>query len=613
MPGYAGESRKWNPKLGKWIKTSKTQAFDYNSLNKKSLAFLMSFFRWYPDCFYDLIRSKNAKYGLELIQRVMLRIFARYRNVYVTGSRGTTKTYVIMLGKDHDGLFFPGENIRYCAPNQKQSATLASQAFKEVCENYPLIETWWDRRNDTNSMFRISTPLGSLFTMYAPRGDNSTQTVAEEMGQEGEQGFDMATYEKDIAPTRRKTRTVNKVIDRCCVQLKSHHIGNASSKTNRAYTVHRAGALKDMLFGDEYDGYVLDIPWEVALLCQIRDIAYYKAQKKSMTPEDWLREMCAIYTGTGVNPMIPDATLAKAQKLMVMEETHCGDPDAIYIISHDAANVDAPGNAACADVVIKLTRYKDEDRKDIYRKQCVYIEKYPPQDTFTAQARRVKELWQQYCLPEGSKTYIVVDANGIGDSVVQELIKPTLPGVPLCTIGHVSHKEIEQPFAREVIYPLKAGVRGSKDADSDIVQNAQAEFAHGNVELLTSREIDGLEQYKLAHRIKDNFADMSIVKPYKNTGLLIQQISNLQAVTNGLTFKEKRKSNYIQRDMWSALKYALWFAKKLELGMQKEMYSTQSDWQEMIDKYRKGEITKTIATKTYTGNERGRLLSLRRR
>lgn len=613
MPSYGGEKRVWSPKQGKWIKTKKTQAFDYDSLNKKSLAFLISFFRWYPDYFYDLIQSENAKYELELIQRVMLRIFARYRNVYITGARGTTKTYVVMLGKCHDGLFFPGENIRYCAPNQKQSAVLASQAFREACENYPLLETWWDRRNDNNMMFRISTVYGSLFTMYAPRGDNSSQTVAEEMGQEGELGFDMETYEKDIAPTRRQTRTVNKIPDKCCVQLKAHHIGNACSKTNRAYTVHRAGALKDMLFGDDYDGYVLDIPWEVPLLCQIRDIAYYKSQKKSMTPEDWLREHCAIYTGTGVNPMIPDAVLARSQKLMTMEEEHCGDKNAIYIISHDASNVDSPGNADCADVVLKLTRYQDKDREDVYRKQVVYLNNYPPQDTFTAQGRKVKELWRKYCLPEGSDTYIVVDANGIGDSVVQELIKPSPDGIPLCTIGHVAHVNIEQPGAREVIYPLKAGVKGSKDADSDIVNYAQAEFAHGNVELLTSKQSDGIEQYKRLHGIKDNFMDSMIVKPYRFTEKLVQQISNLQVTTTGLSFKEKRKSKYIQRDMWSALKYALWFAHLLEMQLKGEIYGAKSDWQEEIEKYRMGGMVKQKPVQRTAGGERGRLLSIRRR
>ena len=608
MPtGYAGEGRVWSPREQKWVKKSKAKSFDYAQLNQKSLGLLMSFFRWFPDMFFDCIQSKDAKYNLELIQRVMLRILARYRNVYFTGARGLTKTYVIMLSKTHGGIMFPGKKIRYSAPSQKQSAILASKAFREMGENFPLMKSWWDVRNDRADMFKIVTQGDSEFTMYVPRGDTCSETIAEEMGQEGDDGFDMQEYESKIAPTRRLIRTVNKEVDPFCVQLQSHHIGNACSKTNKAFSTYRAQAYNDMIFGKKRDGFALDIPWEVALLCQIRNIEYFKSQRAAMTPENWLREFCAIYTGSGESPMILDTVLSKSQRLKVMEEEHCGDPNAIYVIAHDVSAIDSFVNAKCADIVLKLTRFKDADRRTVYRKQVVYIDFYPPQKTYTAQARKVKEMWCKYYLRNGIMPYIVVDANGNGDAVAQELIKEDFGTVPLCSIGHIQHREIEKVGAQELIYPLKAGGKGSKDQDSEMVLYAQSEFHHGNVELPTTRVLDGVETYKRFHGIKDSYSDAQIAKPYQRSEVLIQQISNLQVIAG----KEKRKSKHIQRDLWSALKYALWFAHILEQKLQKEEYGAKSDWQTEIEKFK---LNRSLNKRVVgIAGERQKLLSLRRR
>jgi ribonucleoside-diphosphate reductase alpha chain len=613
MPtGYAGEGRKWSKKEGRWKKTEKEKAFDYDALNQRSAALLVSFYRYYPDLFFDLIRSKNAKYKLELPQRIMMRIFARYRNVYITGSRGLTKTFTLVASKQHDGMFFPGEKIRYTAPSQKQSAALASQAFKDIAHDYPVLSKCWNINNDRDSMFRISTVYGSEFTMYAPRGDNCSQVVAEEMGQEGEDGFDMENYEKNISPTCRIVRKVNKMDDRTHIHLKQSHIANACSRQNPAFYKYRANALKDMIYGDKYDGYAIDMSWITSLLCNIRDIAYFKKEKRSLTPENWLREMCVRYIGNGVDPLIPDDVLARSKKLMVMENKHCGDPNAIYIVSHDVSYVDGQKNAKCADVVLKLTKYDHINKRDKYRKQAVFADVYPPPKTDYDQARRLKDLWSRYCMNGGQTTYMVIDAHTYGTSVIEELMKPTTDGSPvLCCYNHMRFTEIEQPMALPVIYPLKAATRGATDADGDMIRYAQLEFSQENVELLTTNLLDGIESYKNFHGIKDESSDSKIIQPYRVTDELCQQIQNLQTVVSGLSTKEKRKSKSIQRDIWSALKYGLRMSQILEGFLSKEKYKAKSSWSGVIADYENGK--RTLGSQLHQENVRSNLLSLRRR
>lgn len=613
MPtGYYGEGKTFSKKLGKWVKLENDKAFDSAALSeeqKKSAALIISFFRWYPDLFYDIIRSKNAKYKLELIQRLMLRAWARYRNVYITGARGLTKTFTLMLSKNHDGIFFPGEKIRYVAPAQKQSAKLASDAFAAVEENYPLMASWWDKKADRNDMFRIITKYGSEFSMYAPRGDNCSSVVGEEIGQEGEDGFDIESFEANVSPTCRLTRKVQGEDDCTHINLKEAYITNASSKQNKAFTTYRKNALQEMIYGDKYDGFCIDVPWQVALLCGLRDVAYYKKEKKKLTDKKWKREMGALYTGEGESPLIADELLARSKKLMVMEDCHCGDNDCIYIIAHDVSYTEGKKNADCADVVLKLTKYQTIEKRDKYLKQVVYVDLYKPPKTHYLQAQKVKQLWARYCKNGAQATYLAIDAQSNGTAVVEELMKPTNDGLPtLSCYKNVRFGELAQPNSLPIIYPVKAATHGATDEDGAMIKYAQLEFQQGNVELLTSSVLDGIEAYKAFHDIKDDTGIAKIAAPYRNTIILCQEIENLREKVSGMTTKEERKSKTIQRDAWSALKYALRFAFILEEENLKTTYQKKSGWEEEFKRYEEQGYHASSS-----GNDtRSRLLNLRR-
>jgi hypothetical protein len=293
-----------------------------------------------------------------------------------------------------------------------------------------------------------------------------------------------------------------------------------------------------------------------------------------------------------------------------MEECHCGNDNAIYIVSHDVSYVDGRKNAKCADIVLKLTPYSSITKRDKYRKQVVFIDNYPPPKSHYLQAQRVKTLWMKYCKNGAQATYLCVDTQSNGTVVVEELMKPSNDGTPnLCCYEHSKFQELEQPRALPIIYPVKASTRGSTDADGEMIKYAQTEFEHGNVELLVGNTLDGLDAYKNYHGIKDNAADNRIIQPYKNNEILCQQIQNLKTETSGLTLKEKRKSAAIQRDIWSALKYALRFAQILEANLVKETYAPKSSWEQEI----KNGGAITANTGVAIGGVRSKLLGMRKR
>lgn len=601
----------YNKQAGRWLNKETQQAFDYESVNQESSALLISFFRWYPDYFLDIIESENADYSLELPQRLILRLFARNQKTMITGPRGITKTYCIVLSDMIDGVLSPGEIVRYCAPSLKQGAELAATAFHQIEKNYPALASCWVIKSETKDLFKIITQYGSEIAIGAIQGGNCSQLNVEEMGQETDPKFDFGDFESKILPTNRLTRQVNKVPDPVHINNKIKIITNASSRLNPACYKYHNGFLEQMINDDEGVAFVVDMSWEISVICNIRTIAYVEDLRRTMTVDDFLRQMCGTYTGSSDNPIVTDETLSRSRKLLAMEDSHCGLPDVIYIVAHDVSYEDGAKNAKCADTVIKLTKYTQVHKRDKYRKQVVYVDSYPPPPTDYLQAVKLKAFWRRYCCDIAQATYLVIDAQAYGKSVIEELMKPTEDGsLPLCCYEHMRYQELEQPHSLPVIYPLKAGTRGSHDEDAEMIRYAQIEFEQGNVELLTASVYDGLEQYKLNHMIKDNFADSKIIVPYKKTDELCQQIKNLRASTAGTTIKEERKSKSVQRDNWSALKYGLRMAQILEEKLKKDNYKRKSSWEGEIAKVRNGGSIGVGGVSTIA-SERSRLIGLR--
>ena len=121
--------------------------------------------------------------------------------------------------------------------------------------------------------------------------------------------------------------------------------------------------------------------------------------------------------------------------------------------------------------------------------------------------------------------------------------------------------------------------------------------------------MDGIEQYKLKHNIKDNSADSTIIVPYKKTEELCGQIKNLQKVASGQTVKEVRKSTRIPRDIFSAGKYGLRLKWRLEQKLQTRNNKSQSSWESEIEKFKSGCYTVSAPT---VQSDRARLIGLRR-
>lgn len=567
-----------------FVQADVERKIDYDEMelfDDESWGLLVSYWRAFPDKLLDLLEAETPMYTLEIMQRVLIRVYFAYQHSFITASRGFTKSFCLLTAKMLQGILFPGTTFRYAAPTKEQMAEIATEKWKAIKDQYPGLALYWEVISNAKDSFEIKTKWGSTITISAERGSDCNGICAEEVSQEESgKAFDFEKFANAVLPTARVARKVDRENDPYFPQFQKQYITSAGTQQNASFE-YRNTTFREMLDGKS--SICFDIPWVVAVLSGIRDAEYYDDLRGKQTPEAQLREIESIWTGTSSNPVVRDSTLTESKILSVMEARHCGDRNVRYVIGYDVSYAEGANNAKCATAVLKLTEQKDEYKKDRFLKQLVYVLDSPPPREQMLQARQLKDRWYRYTLEGGKGTYIAIDAWQYGKGVVECLHKDLGDGLPpLCCVNH-EFPELEQPGALPVIYAIKATGgygNGIHDNDAEMIRYAELEFEHRNVQLLVANLYDGIRAYKLLHHIKDDSLDPTIAIPYIKTRELCGQIANLIKKVSGTGLSEKRISNSIQRDMWSALKYALRYAQILELELNGG--GRESEWQKFL-------------------------------
>lgn len=558
---------RWSKTGARWVidEGAPTQ-LNYENFDPEAWGLLISYWRFYPDKFLDVMEGESTQYETQIIQRIFMRANARYQQVFETASRGTTKSYCEIGEKEAEGILYPGVDTQYAGPSKEQLADILSGVQEDVFNQWPGLRDYWAYQSNSRNNFEMVSNEGSHIMINVARGTTCNSVIAEEVAQsetKTTKAFDHDNFKTAILPAVRGIRMINKMRDPFFQQYQQVYITSAGMTHNDAYE-YRVPIYLAMLKSD--DAFCIDVPSEVACLCRIREVKWRENLKQSLTADGWMREMDSLWTGTSENPIIRDSVLTESKNMLCMEERHCGNPEAFYIIGYDVSYVDGGKNAKCATAILKCEKQKG-DKRNRYLKSLVYVFDNPPPATSFQQAWQLKQLWRRFSMEDGLPTFISIDARAYGKSVVEEMHKRMEDGLPpICCMNH-EYPDLEERDALPILYAVQAtggSVNGKHDSDADMIRYAEVEFEQGNVRLLTGNVYEGVEAYKKLHNIRETELDGRIARPYHKTKELIGQIGNLKKVVSGFNTREERISHSINRDMWSALKYALRVAYLLE-------------------------------------------------
>ena len=278
-------------------------------------------------------------------------------------------------------------------------------------------------------------------------------------------------------------------------------------------------------------------------------------KKKTMNPTAFAQNYGGTWTGTSTGALVSINKLLSCRTLS-SPLYEAGKDDEVYIGVDVARSQDSANNQSSIAVV----RVKRNERNRITSIDLVNIFNVSNTLNFTNQAIIVKRTKQKY-----NARMVVVDANGLGVGLVDELLKDAvdpLTGEDLgCWNTINTTNEPEDPHnAEDCLFDMKAQGNQTKVITDfiDVVDN-------GTLRLLESKQYD-----VFASERDESYQERFM--PFIQTDLLVDEVANLKLETNGRNLSVKKEVKRIDKDRFSALAYAIFYALEYENVTQKQEY-----------------------------------------
>ena len=94
----------------------------------------------YPDIFVDLLSPKDSEFSLFFVQRIVLRVMARYRQSYSTFTRAFSKSFLAFLSRYIFTMLTPGHYSFVVSGTKKQAANIAKEkVVMDLWNKFPLL------------------------------------------------------------------------------------------------------------------------------------------------------------------------------------------------------------------------------------------------------------------------------------------------------------------------------------------------------------------------------------------------------------------------------------------------------------------------------------------
>ena len=538
-----------NPQDKETNKINELQLKGFDKVKHKWVE-LCSYFRHKPDRFLDFISAPNSKIRLYFYQRIYLRIMMRYRKVFITATRGTSKSYLQNLSFILRCIFYPRTKLFVTCVGKEQSAKISQECIDDIFEHYPLLEnevkSFIRAKDYTKLIFKNGSRYDVVQMKDSSRGGRRNGGAVEEIC---DKKFNGDMLNSVVIPLMANDRiAVCGGVDQNELHKTEMYITTASTQQQFAYEKFKE-VYNDMLSGKS--AFCIGNSYELPCLYGQLDIDFVEDLKESPTfaITDFMREYESIFTGSSSENLVSDDKLNKARVVRCAEWEHCGDDKVMYVLAYDVAREEGNANALSAMVVIKLTPRND----GTFVKEIVNV--FSMEGTHeTIQAKFIKQK-----VIEFKATIVVIDANGLGSGCVDQLVlRLDDDNPPYAVVNNDKYDKYKQPDSIPILFALKAQEKETKNGD--MINRFMAMMNKIDVGLLCDENngIKALEHsYKRKIKDSDEIAELQI--PYILSGIMCDQIMNLKYKQQGNTTTVERISNRIQKDMYSALLYGLFW------------------------------------------------------
>ncbi|QWU13391.1 Terminase-like family [Paenibacillus sophorae] len=503
---------------------------------------LISWCRWNPDLWYDMITPETGGMILDLDQRVFLRSITRFISTYGVFPRGYGKTLKEVMGMIHTAIFFPLIEIAMTAQTQQNASSLVEEKWKELTRFYPLLLNEVEgkpsfTKDSAEINFKSGGRIDVLANAQSSKGQRRKRLQIEESALLNNELFQDCI--EPIPNVPRRTIGKNALINPEELNGQINFFTTSGWRGTDEYE-RNLMMIKEMA---ELKGkIVLGSDWQLAVHYGRGEPKAALLDKKSrLSPTFFAQNYESKWVGTVDGSIVDIKQLLNLRVLECAEFKNDGKHE--YILSVDVARSHKKNNNQTSIAVLKLIRTPKGRLKNIHLVNLINLRNGL---TFGAQAIEVKRIRRRY-----SATIVVIDGNGVGSGLLDELIKdaedPSTKENLGCWDTINTDHEAEIKNAEKVIYNFV-----SQASNHDGIVSIQDMVISGTLQLLIK---DTNIKYD-----DTNYAEE--IYPFVQTDRLIEEIANLKVVTqnNGkLTVQQLTKR--IDKDRYSALMMGIWYIK----------------------------------------------------
>lgn len=541
----------YNPQFLSSVKPSDIKG-DIVSRHMPEFTELTSFLRWMPDIFWDMYKPEKGGLTFDLHQRVMLRCLARFGENYFCAPRGISKTLIHIMAQYHTCCCFPNITVSVTASTKESAVKIWKDKHDEILRFYPSFADNIKKASFSKDYGMVEFVNGAVIDSLA----NSQQSKGlrrRRGGLEESALIDKETYDDAIEPIFNISRpTMTGVIDPEELNGQINRYSTSGYKNSDEYEqiLKVAKDMKELkgsfVFGSDWSIPIHFGRQKMNTINKARDRNIVRFRQNYLC--DWI--------GVSNGGLINISKLMKSRNLNDIELSCPKDRNGKfllneYVLSADIARSESENNNKTAIAVLKIIRGQTGSIRQV---KLVNLIEPPNGLNFEEQAIVIKRLFYKYGgsleMEKSRVKAIVVDANGVGQSVVEELLKETTDpdtNEELGAFATINTNDRCRHNAPNIVYSLKAqGING------DVIRTF-IDYVESN-KLKLMRQFD---DYK--DNIPKDVNRIELEQVCLNTQFLIDEVANLKLKKTSTSITVETLVKRIDKDRYSATAYGLYY------------------------------------------------------
>lgn len=506
----------------------------------------VSWGRFYPDLFYDLITPESGGIKLDLDQRILLRAITRFTSTYGVFPRGWSKTLIEVMGLYHTAIFYPDIELSMTAQTKENAAKLLEEKHRELMRFYPLLKeeilVAKFSKDSAEVIFTSGGRIDVLANAQSTKGARRRRLNIEEAAQVDAELFEDVLEPVVNIPRRTigKKSLVNPEEMNGQINFFTTSWFRGTSEYERNLKMYRDMInLKGVM--------VLGADWQLAHSYGRGETkAQILAKKERLSPTYFALNYESKWVGASSGALIDIKKMMDLRTITKPEYKSDGKSE--YVLGMDVARSESDSNNQSSIAVFKLSRSKNGRIKNIRLVNLINLPNGLRFDEQTLELKRIRKAFNAKA--------VVIDGNGLGSAIIDEALKETFDpqtGENLgCWATINTDKEPEVKDAEEIIYDFNPQAH-----NSDMIINF--------IDMVESKKLLLLEKIDNANYDINSDEEVKKIAPYLQTDILLAEVANLRLVEkSNRKYSVEQVVRKINKDRYSAVAMGLWYIKNFE-------------------------------------------------